>query len=282
MVVEADPENSQEDAAYQPRLGTRVVGVGPLPQPWPDDPRLDPVLLSEGDHRNVIDKYRYWSVEAIKADLTATQSLLHIAIENLEHDLNIGSIVRSGNAFNVGGVHIVGRRRWNKRGALVTDRYIEIYYHSTAQELAEWAREHSYRLVAIDNPPHSTRLEETQLPERCLLVFGQESTGISQELQDVCQDAVRIEQYGSTRSMNVAAAAAIAMHWWVSQHRRPHSQGGDRLRRKVRRSYRWRGCIGTDSGDRGMPGGGLQRTGFRRGRFSAEAGRNRRLRFELR
>ena len=221
MVVEADPENSQEDAAYQPRLGTRVVGVGPLPQPWPDDPRLDPVLLSEGDHRNVIDKYRYWSVEAIKADLTATQSLLHIAIENLEHDLNIGSIVRSGNAFNVGGVHIVGRRRWNKRGALVTDRYIEIYYHSTAQELAEWAREHSYRLVAIDNPPHSTRLEETQLPERCLLVFGQESTGISQELQDVCQDAVRIEQYGSTRSMNVAAAAAIAMHWWVSQHRRP-------------------------------------------------------------
>ena len=221
MVVEADPENSQEDAAYQPRPGTRVVGVGPLPQPWPDDPRLDPVLLSEGDHRNVIDKYRYWSVEAIKADLTATQSLLHLAIENLEHDLNIGSIVRSGNAFNVGGVHIVGRRRWNKRGALVTDRYIEIYYHSTAQELAEWAREHSYRLVAIDNPPHSTRLEETQLPERCLLVFGQESTGISQELQDVCQDAVRIEQYGSTRSMNVAAAAAIAMHWWVSQHRRP-------------------------------------------------------------
>ena len=219
MIVEADPETSQEDAAYQPRPGTRVVGMGPLPQPWPDDPRLDPELMAVGDHRNVIDQYRYWSVEAIKADLARARSALHIAIENLEHDLNIGSIVRSGNAFNVGGVHIVGRRRWNKRGALVTDRYIDIHYHSTAQDLAEWGRANDYRLVAIDNPQHSTRLEETELPERCMLVFGQESTGISQELQAVCEDAVRIEQYGSTRSLNVAAAAAIAMHWWVSQHR---------------------------------------------------------------
>lgn len=219
MIVEADPATAQEDAAYQPRPGTRVVGVGPLPQPWPDDPRLDPELMAVGDHRNVIDKYRYWSVEAIKADLATTQSALHIAIENLEHDLNIGSIVRSGNAFNVGGVHIVGRRRWNKRGALVTDRYIEVFYHPTAQDLAAWARENEYCPVAIDNPPHSTRLEHTELPERSLLVFGQESTGISAELRGVCEKAVRIEQYGSTRSLNVAAAAAIAMHWWISQHR---------------------------------------------------------------
>ncbi|PWF26094.1 TrmH family RNA methyltransferase [Ancrocorticia populi] len=215
----ADGENTRDDAAYQPRPGSRVVGVGPLPEPWPEDPRLDPALLAEGDHRNVLDKYRYWSVDAIKADLAKSRSALHIAIENLEHDLNIGSIVRSGNAFNVGGVHIVGRHRWNKRGALVTDRYVDIHYHPDPQNLAEWASENGYVVVGIDNPPNSTRIEETKLPENCLLVFGQESTGISQALQDVCEQAVRIEQYGSTRSLNVAAAAAIAMHWWMAQHR---------------------------------------------------------------
>jgi tRNA G18 (ribose-2'-O)-methylase SpoU len=207
-----------EDEAYAPRPGARIVGVGPHPQPWPDDPRLDPVLLAEGDHRNVLDKYRYWSVAAIKADLETSRSRLHIAIENLEHDLNIGSIVRSGNAFNVGGIHIVGRRRWNKRGALVTDRYMDIYYHPDAADLASWARDHDYALVAIDNPPDSVPIEDSHLPENCILVFGQESSGISPELLAVCGSAVRIEQFGSTRSLNVAAAAAIAMHWWIVQH----------------------------------------------------------------
>lgn len=209
-----------EDEAYAPRPGARIVGVGPHPEPWPDDPHLDPTLLAEGDHRNVLDKYRYWSVEAIKADLETSRSRLHIAIENLEHDLNIGSIVRSGNAFNVGGVHIVGRRRWNKRGALVTDRYMEIFYHPDAADLAAWAGENGYEMVAIDNPPESVRIEDSVLPENCLLVFGQESSGISEELQEVCGSAIRIEQFGSTRSLNVAAAAAIAMHWWMVQHRR--------------------------------------------------------------
>lgn len=197
----------------------REVGVGPLPQPWPDDPRFDPELMAHGDRRNVEDRFRYWSVEAIREELDRDRSALHIAIENLEHDLNIGSIVRSGNAFNVGGVHIVGRHRWNRRGALVTDRYLDILYHAAPVDLAQWARENNYRLVAVDNPPDSTALEATRLPERCVLVFGQESTGISEELLAVCEQAVRIEQYGSTRSLNVAAAAAIAMHWWVTQHR---------------------------------------------------------------
>ncbi|MBR5951022.1 MAG: RNA methyltransferase [Actinomycetaceae bacterium] len=193
----------------------RIVGVDPMEKPWPDDPRLDPELLANGDKRNVLDQYRYWSVEAIKADLDTRRSTLHIAIENLQHDLNIGSIVRSANAFNVGGVHIVGRRKWNKRGALVTDRYLNIHYHADAADLAQWARENNYHLIAIDNPEDSVAIENAELPENCLLVFGQESAGISSDLLDVCESAIRIEQYGSTRSLNVAAAAAIAMHWWT-------------------------------------------------------------------
>lgn len=208
-----------DDAAYQRRPGSRVIGVGPMEEPWPDDSRFDPVLLAQGDHRNVLDRYRYWSVEAIRADLDQDRSLLHVAIENLEHDLNIGSIVRTCNGFNVGGVHIVGRRRWNKRGALVTDRYMQVFYHPDAADLAMWAAQNDYQMVAIDNPPHSTRLEKTQLPENCLLIFGQESAGISEEMAAFSGAAVRIEQYGSTRSLNVAAAAAIAIHWWISQWR---------------------------------------------------------------
>ncbi|MDY5127629.1 TrmH family RNA methyltransferase [Actinotignum sp. SLA_B059] len=198
----------------------RTVGVGPHPLPWPEDPRLDPQLLTEGDHRNVVDKYRYWSVEAIKADMASRAVSAHIAIENLQHDLNIGSIVRSANAFNFGGVHIVGRHKWNKRGALVTDRYLTMYYHPTPAELEEWAREHEYQLIAIDNQEGAVPLEQSELPKNCLLVFGQESAGISPDLLERCDGAVEITQDGSTRSLNVAAAAAIAMHWWVAQHAR--------------------------------------------------------------
>ncbi|WP_406715899.1 TrmH family RNA methyltransferase [Trueperella pyogenes] len=203
-----------------------IVGVGPWVdehpgEPVPDDSHYDPELLAAGDRRNVTDQFRYWSVEAIRGELEKSRSALHIAIENLEHDLNIGSIVRTGNAFNVGGVHIVGRRKWNRRGALVTDRYLDIYHQPDANALASWAAETGYTLVAVDNTGDTQPIENAVLPERAVLVFGQESVGISDELRAVCPLAVYIPQYGSTRSLNVAAAAAIAQHEWVRQHRTP-------------------------------------------------------------
>ncbi|MDP9800681.1 tRNA G18 (ribose-2'-O)-methylase SpoU [Arcanobacterium wilhelmae] len=196
-----------------------LVGVGPWEGPLPNDPRFDPELLANGDRRNVIDKYRYWSVEAIKADLDLSRSALHIAIENLAHDLNIGSIVRTGNAFNVAGVHIVGKKRWNRRGALVTDRYMDVHNHPDAASLGEWARDAGYTVVAVDNTAGSTPLQATALPEKCVLVFGQESTGLSEELQALAELKVFIPQFGSTRSMNVAAAAAVVQYEWMRQHR---------------------------------------------------------------
>ncbi|WP_054952710.1 TrmH family RNA methyltransferase [Flaviflexus massiliensis] len=182
------------------------------------DPRHDPDLLENGDTRNVVDKYRMWTVDAIREDLDRTRAALHIAIENLEHDLNIGSIVRTGNAFNVGGVHIVGRRRWNRRGAMVTDRYLDIIHQPEPGVLAQWATDNDYAIVGIDNVPGCTDLEASPLPERSILVFGQESNGISQELLAACQQVRQIPMYGSTRSMNVAAAAAIAIHSWSVTH----------------------------------------------------------------
>lgn len=192
--------------------------MGPHPQPWPDDPRLDPALLAGGDARNVVDRYRYWTVEAIVADLARTRSPLHVAVENLEHDLNIGSIVRTANAFNVGGVHIVGRRRWNRRGAMVTDAYLDITHHPDPQDLGAWASAGGRAVIAVDIVPGARALETFDLPEACVLLFGQEGPGLSPGALAIADNVVAITQHGSTRSINVAAAAAIAMHTWQVQH----------------------------------------------------------------
>jgi tRNA G18 (ribose-2'-O)-methylase SpoU len=190
-------------------------GVGPYPEPWPDDPRYDPELLAHGDARNVIDRYRYWSVPAIVADLDRTRHPLHVAIQNWEHDFNIGSIVRTANAFNVAGVHILGRRRWNRRGAMVTDRYLHIEHHPDVADFAAWADRTAYAVVGVDNLPGAAPLETTELPERVCLAFGSEGPGLTEELVAVCESLVAITQYGSTRSLNAGAAAAIAMYHWA-------------------------------------------------------------------
>lgn len=194
------------------------VGVGPWEGAWPEDARFDPELLTHGDTRNVVDRYRYWKLEAIVADLDTHRHPVHIAIENLEHDFNIGSIIRTANAFLVAEVHIVGRKRWNRRGAMVTDRYQHIHHHPDPQQFATWARAHDLPLLGIDTGEESTPLETTRLPETCVLVFGQEGSGLSVELAALCSQQIAISQFGSTRSINVGAAAAIAMHTWVRQH----------------------------------------------------------------
>ena len=196
-------------------------GVGPWEGPLPEGPeadKYDPELLVEGDRRNVVDAYRYWSREAIRADIDTRRHALHIAIENFENDANIGTVVRTANAFAVDTVHIVGRRRWNRRGAMVTDRYQHLMHHADVCELMAWAAEQELTVVAIDNTPGCVPLETAELPERCLLLFGQEGPGVSQEAQDVALMTCSIAQFGSTRSINAGVAAGIAMHAWIRQH----------------------------------------------------------------
>ncbi|MCF8527257.1 MAG: RNA methyltransferase, partial [Candidatus Nanopelagicales bacterium] len=146
-----------------------TVGVGPHPHPWPDDPRLDPELLELGDRRNVVDEYRYWRLEAIVEDLDLRRHPFHVAIENFAHDFNIGSVVRTANAFLAREVHIVGRKRWNRRGAMVTDRYQHVRHHEDAQALATWAAAEGIPVIGIDNLPGSVPLETADLPEACVL-----------------------------------------------------------------------------------------------------------------
>jgi tRNA G18 (ribose-2'-O)-methylase SpoU len=157
-------------------------------------------------------------MEAIVADLDTKRHSFHVAIENWQHDLNIGSIVRTANAFLADTVHIVGRRRWNRRGAMVTDRYQHVLHHPTVDDLLLYARDRNLPIVAIDNVERSAAVEETVLPRECILLFGQEGPGLSPEALEAADQVVEITQYGSTRSLNASAAAAIVMHQWVVHH----------------------------------------------------------------
>ncbi|MCP2166213.1 TrmH family RNA methyltransferase [Goodfellowiella coeruleoviolacea] len=194
------------------------VGVGPWEGPWPTDERYDPELLAGGDRRNVVDAYRYWRREAVVADLDRRRHDFHVAIENFQHDHNIGTVVRTANAFAAKAVHIVGRRRWNRRGAMVTDRYQHVLHHPDVTALLDYAAAEDLTVVAVDNTPGSRPIERTPLPARCLLLFGQEGPGLTEQARQGAAVVVSIAQFGSTRSINAGVAAGIVMHAWVRQH----------------------------------------------------------------
>jgi tRNA(Leu) C34 or U34 (ribose-2'-O)-methylase TrmL len=146
-----------------------------------------------------------------------------VAIENWQHDLNIGSIVRTANAFLAAEVHIIGHKRWNRRGAMVTDRYQHVRHHNTVEEFIEWAKTGGdagdrLPILAIDNVPGCSQIETYAMPKNCVLLFGQEGPGLSEAAIAAADVVLEITQFGSTRSINASAAAAITMHSWVMQH----------------------------------------------------------------
>lgn len=205
-----------EQPERHPELSTH--GVGPWEGPWPEESHYDRELLEKGDSRNVADHYRYWTMGAIVADLDTKRHSFHVAIENWQHDLNIGSIVRTANAFLAAEVHIVGRKRWNRRGAMVTDRYQHVRHHPDIESFVTFANGEGLPVIGVDNVPGSTPVETTALPERSVFLFGQEGPGLSPEALQAADSVVEITQFGSTRSINASAAAAIVMHQWVLQH----------------------------------------------------------------
>lgn len=175
-------------------------------------------LTAQNDTRNVIDKYKGLSVVEIKDDLDRSRHDFHVAIENFQHDFNIGTIARNANAFNAAGIHIIGRRHWNRRGAMKTEAYMNIFHHETVMEFIDWAKQNNLKLIAIDNQKGSKKLNEIELEKGSILVFGNESDGLSKEMVEACEEMVAIEQFGSTRSVNVGVASGILMYEFVRQN----------------------------------------------------------------
>ena len=220
----------------------REVGLGPWAEVYPHRPRpdrrgdpanfderYDTELIEHGDRRNVLDRYRYLSVEAIKQDLDQRgRHSFDVAVENWTHDFNLGSMVRSANAFGAGRVYIVGPHKWNRRGSLMTELYQHVEHVPTIESLiSQWKQEHNpavdakyadAKVIAMDIVPGSIPLETYQFPKHCLLLFGAEGPGLSSAALEMADDVVHISQYGSVRSINAGAAAAVSMHAWVAQH----------------------------------------------------------------
>lgn len=217
-----------------PSKNSPEIGLGPYVGPWPlgadgsPDPRYDPHLLAGGDRRNVEDRFRYWRHEAIVEELDRHRHTFHVAVENWEHDFNIGSVIRTANAFNAAAFHIVGKRRWNRRGAMVTDRYQHEFHHPSVAALLDWAATAGppspdgtptrLPVLAIDNVDGSVPLETFDLPRHCVLLFGQEGPGVSVDALEGAEAVLDIAQFGSTRSINAGAAAAVTMHAWIRRH----------------------------------------------------------------
>lgn len=210
-MTDPEPEPSRERSTH---------GVGPWPGEWPEGDHFDPELLRTGDSRNVIDRYRYWRMDAIVADLDARRHPFHAAIENWQHDMNIGSIVRSANAFGAEAVHIVGRKRWNRRGAMVTDRYQHVIHHPDVASFRAWCEDAGLPIVAVDNVGEAVPVDRADLPERCVFLFGQEGPGLTAEALAAASSHIEITQYGSTRSINASAAGAVVMYEWCRRYAR--------------------------------------------------------------
>lgn len=171
------------------------------------------------DTRNVIDHYKYWSNDAIKAALDEVRLPFVVVCENFAHDFNISTVVRNVNAFTAKEVWIVGRRKYDKRGAVGTYNYVHVKYAPTTEEVIELYRAQGYAIIAVDMTDDAIDIGCFDWPEKSLMIFGQEQLGVSQEALDLADHIVYIPQYGSTRSLNVGVASGIAMHTYCELHK---------------------------------------------------------------
>ncbi|MBR3263814.1 TrmH family RNA methyltransferase [Candidatus Saccharibacteria bacterium] len=171
------------------------------------------------DKRNLVDEYKGLSNEEVFERLNKKRNALEIAIENVSHDFNAGTIVRNANNFNAEAVHIIGKKKYNRRGAMCTDKYLEVKYWPNIKEFVADQRARNREIVAIENNVEGVKsLEVKKFVQNTTLVFGGESNGITHELLAECDDVREISNFGSTRSVNVGVASGIAMYEWAKQN----------------------------------------------------------------
>lgn len=159
-----------------------------------------------------MDVYKYWSTEAILADLDTKRHNFSVLCANVHGDFNIGTVIRNANAFLAQEVMLYGRRKWDRRSAVGTHNYTHFKHVRDIDALAE-IKSGSY-VIGVDNIEDAEPIDFADIPmdKHVVFAFGEEQVGLPREMIDICDKLVYIRQFGSVRSLNVGTASGIVMY----------------------------------------------------------------------
>jgi len=174
------------------------------------------VNTCKSQKNNVIERFKNDCAEEIRADLDTRRGDLVTICENLDYNINIGSVIRSNNAFLGKAVYIAGRRRFDRRGTVGTTHLEHVYHADTTQEVIEMLREKGYCILAKYNPVNLAKYK--LIPRKSAFVFGNEGDGLKEETIKLCDKVCYIQQFGSVRSLNVSQAAAIIQYEYTIRY----------------------------------------------------------------
>ncbi len=172
------------------------------------------------DNRNLIDHYKYWTDDAIRADLDIRRFNYSVVCCNIGNDFNIATVIRNANAFLAQEVVIYGNKKYDRRGTVGTHHYSNFRHVKCIDSLGDYLRERreqhggQIRLLGIDNIPEAKDVNAFDFDPNVhyVMIFGQEQIGVPMDVLSMCDDVLYIPQYGSVRSINVGCASSIIMN----------------------------------------------------------------------
>ncbi len=175
----------------------------------------DPNPIFNQWEANVIDAYKGLSVETIKQQNIEKSFPYAVLLNNFSGDFNISSAMRNANAFGAREVFYIGNRKYNRLRCVGVHKYMDIKYISM-NELIDLKKR--YTFVGVDNIPGAKEINDYVYPRASMLIFGEECSGITTKILELCDDLIYIKQFGSIRSINCAAASAVVMNDYVSKY----------------------------------------------------------------
>lgn len=167
------------------------------------------------DKRNVLDKFKGWTEDLIRDEISKEVFPYAVLMENLIGDFNIGTVIRSANALGASKVYYTGNRKWDRRGAVGAHNYTMVEYVEDISVLRN-----DYSLIGLENCEGSNDMRKFKWPKKSLMIVGEEGRGLSDGILELCDHVVSIPQFGSVRSFNAATASSIAMYDYVTKFKK--------------------------------------------------------------
>lgn len=168
--------------------------------------------------QNVVDEFKGMSIEEIQSSLKRSSFPYAICFEHWVGDFNMGTGIRNANAFNAREVFYIGDKKWDRRAAVGVHNYTSVNWVPTVDEFL--GLKEKYVFIGVDNVEGSVPLSTFSWPDNAMMIFGEEGTGLTPEIQKHCQALVSIEMFGSVRSLNCGTASGIVMYDYISKFRK--------------------------------------------------------------